>query len=48
VAVALRFGKPVFGLAGAPAVDGVVRLDRPDALEAALARAILGLPAGER
>jgi uncharacterized protein (TIGR00725 family) len=47
VALALRFGKPVFGLAGAPALEGVVTLRDAADLEAAVARVLLGLPPGE-
>lgn len=43
VAFGLQFGRPVFGLEGAPAVEGVVLLDGWPALEAALCREILGL-----
>jgi uncharacterized protein (TIGR00725 family) len=45
VALALRFGKPVFGLAGAPALEGVRPLGDAAHLEAAVARVVLGLPA---
>ncbi len=45
VAFALQFDKPVFGLAGAPAVEGVVSLADAAAAEAAVAAVLLGLPA---
>ena len=41
VALGLRLGKRVFGLAGAARVDGVVHLTTPAALPAALARELL-------
>lgn len=41
VALGLRLGKRVFGLAGAARVDGVVHLITPAALPAALARELL-------
>jgi uncharacterized protein (TIGR00725 family) len=43
VALGLRLGKRVFGLAGAARVDGVTHLARPEDLPAALARELLGL-----
>jgi uncharacterized protein (TIGR00725 family) len=43
VAFGLQFGRPVFGLEGAPVVEGVVLLDGWPALEAAVCREILGL-----
>jgi uncharacterized protein (TIGR00725 family) len=43
VAFGLQFGRPVFGLEGAPAVEGVVMLDGWPALEATVCREILGL-----
>ncbi|HEV2674740.1 MAG TPA: hypothetical protein VGV37_09370 [Aliidongia sp.] len=41
VALGLRLGKRVFGLAGAARVDGVVHLATPEELPAALARELL-------
>ena len=46
VAFGLKFGRPVFGLEGAPAVEGVVMLDGWPSLETAVCRAILGIEAG--
>lgn len=43
VALGLRFGKRVLGLAGAARVDGVEHLPSPEALPRALAEALLGL-----
>lgn len=43
VAFALQFKRPVFGLADAPRVDGVVALEGWPALEARLCRLVLGL-----
>ena len=43
VAFGLQFGRPVFGLEGAPAVEGVVMLDDWPSLEAALCREVLAL-----
>jgi uncharacterized protein (TIGR00725 family) len=43
VAFGLKFGRPVFGLEGAPPVEGVVMLDGWPSLEAAVCREILGL-----
>ncbi len=41
VALGLRFGRPVFGLAGAPILPGVLRLRTPHLLPRALAEALL-------
>lgn len=46
IAFGLQFGKPVFGLAGAPDVAGMVRLDGAAALERAVAALLLALPPG--
>ncbi len=43
VALGLRLGKTVFGLAGATAIDGVIQLTDPADLAAALASHLLGL-----
>ena len=43
VAFGLQFGRSVFGLEGAPAVEGVVMLDGWPSLEVAVCREILGL-----
>jgi uncharacterized protein (TIGR00725 family) len=43
VAFGLKFGRTVFGLEGAPAVEGVVMLDGWPSLEAAVCREVLGL-----
>lgn len=44
IAFALQFGRPVFGLAGAPAVEGVSVLPGVEAAERAVAEVVLGLP----
>lgn len=44
VAYGLHFDKPVFGLEGAPDIEGVRRMTDPDAVVAALAPIILNLP----
>jgi uncharacterized protein (TIGR00725 family) len=44
IAFALQFDKPVFGLAGAPELRGVVHLGDAAAAEAAVACAVLALP----
>lgn len=46
IAFALQFGKPVFGLAGAPDVAGVRHLPDPPAAESAVAALLLGLAPG--
>ncbi|HEX7127958.1 MAG TPA: TIGR00725 family protein [Thermodesulfobacteriota bacterium] len=46
IAFALQFGKPVFGLAGAPDVPGVRHLPDLPAAESAVAALLLGLPPG--
>lgn len=43
IAFGLQFGRPVFGLEDAPAVDGVTPLDNWPALEEALSKVVLGL-----
>jgi len=43
VALGLRLGKTVFGLAGAAAIEGVIQLSDPADLAAALASHLLGL-----
>jgi uncharacterized protein (TIGR00725 family) len=43
VAFGLQFGRPVFGLEGAPAVEGLVMLDDWPSLETALCRTVLAL-----
>ncbi len=44
VAFALQFGRPVFGLAGAPALAGVRHLPSVAAAADALGRCVLALP----
>jgi len=46
VAFGLQFGRPVFGLAGAPEVAGLVRLDGAAAAVRAVAACLLALPPG--
>ncbi len=48
VAFALQFGKPVFGLAGAPAVEGVRLVADPEGAERAVAAVLLGEPPDQR
>ncbi len=48
VALGLRFGRPVFGFAGAPALPGVVRLRTTRQLPRALAEALLLPPMASR
>lgn len=43
IAFGLQFGRPVFGLEGAPKVEGVVMLDGWPSLEAALCKHVLAL-----
>ena len=43
VAFGLQFGRPVFGLAGAPRVEGVVMLDDWPSLKTPLCRKVLAL-----
>jgi hypothetical protein len=43
VAFGIQFGKRVFGLAGAPHVDGIEHLPTVDAVMAAVARVVLAL-----
>lgn len=43
IAFGLQFGRPVFTLAGAPAVEGATALPDADALERRVARVVLGL-----
>jgi hypothetical protein len=46
VALGLQFGKRVFGLAGAPAIEGIHLLDSAAEVGPAVACAVLGLPVG--
>lgn len=48
VAYGLHFGKPVFGLSGAPEIDGVRRMADVDSVVAALEPILLRLPARDR
>lgn len=43
IAFGMQFGKPVFGLENAPAVDGMIRPDSLDALQGSIVAAALGL-----
>lgn len=44
IAFCLQFGRPVFGLADAPDIQGVTHLDSAEAAAGAVARVVLALP----